>query len=244
VKCLKYFSVLGVLIAGLPAKAQENSGLSAIYVTAYDSAISNLTESQRNIYNGREYYPYYIKPTVKNYSTYGALVSGHRPGEHPFFSTEFKAGLIVYEGVAYTKIELVYDLVRDEVVILDEKKKMICLPYGKVSKFVYAGHTFEFIDTVDGLSPGFYDVLFSSTDVSLYARRSRIQTELWRNIVTYTVKIKDSVYTVNSKKKLLIIMDDQESEIRNYIQDNNLNFRKDLEASLVKVVAYYAQLKK
>jgi hypothetical protein len=247
------YSVLFLALPSVLIAQSETSSVSAsLYDVAFDSAVAKLNSQQLAVYNGREYYDYYLKKGSK-YGGYWLAATGNRPGEHPFYlEGEFKPGMIVYEGVTYPSINLAFDICRSEVVVLSPKRRAIVIPEGKVEKFTYAGHTFEALTGIDKLKNDFYEVLYRSDEVMLCVKRRKNQTELWHTINDYYVILKDQAYpvsaigtqSVGTKNMLLKIFADKKDEVRTYIRQNKLKFGKTTEeTSMTKVVEYYASLK-
>ena len=59
----------------------------------------------------------------------------------------------------------------------------------------------------------------------------------------YFIKLKNVFYPVDGKSELLDVLKDQQDVLKKYIRTNKLNFKKDLETSLVLTTIYYSQLK-
>ena len=53
----------------------------------------------------------------------------------------------------------------------------------------------------------------------------------------------DVYYSVDGKNALLDVLKDKKDDLKKYIRTNKLNFKKNLESSLVLVTIYYSQLK-
>lgn len=252
-KLIIYSILMLIIPSGLLAQS-EASATASVYKIAFDSALSRLNQRQLAIYNGREYYQYFIKQN--GHQLYGRLAittSASRPGEHPFFTSEgFRSEKIEYEGVVYQPINLAYDICRSEVVVLNPQEKVIVLAEGKVKSFTYAGHTFRSLNTIDQLKPDFYDILYWSDSTSLVVKRKKNQTELWHTISDYYIILNNKAYpvgvysgkTVGVKAALLDILSDQKTAVRTYIRESKLKFsKKKKEQSLIKLVEYYASLK-
>lgn len=253
-KRILYVIIFLSLPFGLRAQSETSSGSTSVYDVAFDSAVARLNPQQLAVYTGREYYDYYLKQAPK-YGGYWLSATGNRPGEHPFYlSGEFKSEMVVYEGVLYPSINLAFDICRSEVVVLSPKRKVIVIPEGKVDRFNYAGHTFERLSGITDLKNDFYEVLYrsASDEVMFCVKRRKNQTELWHTIDDYSVIQKNQAYPlsaigtqrIGAKSMMLKIFDDKKTEIKTYIRQNRLKFGKTTkEASMTKVVEYYASLK-
>ena len=58
----------------------------------------------------------------------------------------------------------------------------------------------------------------------------------------YYLKLGNTYYEVRSSKALLNILHDKSSEIKAFMHQNKLNFKKEPEQTLQRVADYYAQL--
>jgi hypothetical protein len=63
----------------------------------------------------------------------------------------------------------------------------------------------------------------------------------WNEKVSYYL-IKDQPVQVDSKKALLAALSDKSSELKNYMDEYHLNFRKNKEKSFIKILQYYSSL--
>jgi hypothetical protein len=86
---------------------------------------------------------------------------------HPYFDQEgMQYGSIVYEGILYRNIPMLYDLVRDQPIVFNREGYMLGLSREKVKEFSLSGH--RFIHTPSG----FYDLLCSGT-ITILAKRTK-----------------------------------------------------------------------
>ncbi|HEY1212310.1 MAG TPA: hypothetical protein VGE93_01635, partial [Bryobacteraceae bacterium] len=82
------------------------------------------------------FYQAYIGPDAAIYN--GAAYQPNYRGIQgdPYFETpNLVSGTIVYEGLTYTHIPLLYDLVRDNLVIADPNGQTLIVAPGKVQEF-------------------------------------------------------------------------------------------------------------
>lgn len=235
------------------AQVDADDASKSVYTVALDSAIARLNHAQLAVYSGRAFYPYFLKEWNK-YGPLSLTAPGSRPDEHPFFlKGEFKDEMIVLKGIKYSPVSLSYDICKSEVVVLNPQSLPIVLPEGKVQKFTYAGHSFEWFSGIHALKDDFYDVLFTDETTILCAKRRKNQTELWRTISEYYIILNDQAYAVKGftsgsaggvKQSVFKILKEKEELVRAFIRESNLKFGKSKrESSLVKVITYYAGLK-
>ena len=168
--------------------------------------------------------------------------------DHPFFKdSNPTTGTIHYDGVTYTRVPMWYDLIRDEVVVLNQvSQTKIVLQSKKVKEFWLAGHHFVRIDSVPGMPIGYYDRLYDGS-TTLVAKRFKRPTEV---IAEMRVKIdisslssryyleKDGRFrTLEKPVSVRKELAEKRREIDDYIKTNRLNFRRDAEESMIKVLA-------
>ena len=103
---------------------------------------------QSPLYNGSQYieYPFIIQDG------------------HPFFGSQgFVDATIRFEGMTFDQVPALYDIVRDQLVILDyHRYYKINLPADKIQQFELPGHTFIRLlhDSSNEIKTGFYEQLY------------------------------------------------------------------------------------
>ncbi len=135
------------------------------------------TGAQSHLYNGWEYVEY------------DAHIEGHQ-----FFETDYmEEGSVRYDGVLYTQVPMLYDLVKDQLVIEHyNSADRIILIGEKVREFHFLRHTFVWLvadsSRENTIRSGFYDQLYNGR-VKVFAKRVKIineeivQTTLTRNFI-------------------------------------------------------------
>jgi hypothetical protein len=153
-------------------------------------------------------------------------------------------GSVVYDGSLYTNLPILYDLVRDQVIVADRNGYLIGLFMPRVREFSLFGH--HFINTPRGV----YDQLVTGP-VMIMARRTKkieetiVSMEVIHPITAkdYFYAVKDGVYyEVHNQGSLLALMNDRKKEVKAFIKENRIRFRKDPEGATCKIAAYYNQL--
>lgn len=173
---------------------------------------------------------------------------------HPFFQSNiFDTGTVFYNNVLYEKVPLLFDIIKEELLIKDPSRIYILrLNAERIGWFTIWGHTFIRLegDSINSslLHSGFYDVLYKGK-TSLYKRVSKMFKEnsasaqgLNKYVVEtdeYFIKKDNQYYKVKNKKSLLLIVNDRKKEIGKFIKKNKLNVRKNKDDALTKITAYY-----
>ncbi|HEV7347591.1 hypothetical protein [Telluribacter sp.] len=203
----------------------------------YDSAT---TESQ-HLYNGPQYFIY-----------------DSQAPEHQFYSSEeWQTGSVYYDGQLFNQVPLLYDIVRDQVVIKYVKGVgNVILQSEKVHYFqIFPGgapHHFIRCEARagHGLRTGFYDVLYNGTSTVLARRIKERLEQVGTSKVTVEFPYKDIFYLkkngkyqpVHSKKSVLALMQDQKKPVKQYLKQHNISFKENREAAIITLATYYDQL--
>lgn len=213
---------------------QAQTPLDSSYINAL-TVYANTVGVNQHIYNGAEYIDY-----------------DHRINGNPFFEKKsFAGGSIMYDGVLYNNVQIIYDIWRDDVVIKNHNNLPLLLVKEKVAAFNIEGHHFIKI-TADSLTEklglsGFYNVLYNG-NVKLFAKRKKVIDEkitsqssessfLQKN--EYYILNNSVFFAVADKRSVLSALSDQKPTLQKYMKQQKLKFRKNLEADLIKAVAYY-----
>jgi hypothetical protein len=244
--CVFYFRLLKLLIccilyipiAGAQKLSTEtpNSSLVQSYpVRLYYHAVGE----NAHIYNGYEY-------MTPDRNTKGS----------PYFLTDAPTpAALYYDDIYYQDIPILYDQVRDLVVInrLDQNFK-ISLINDKLDYFTFHNHHFIRIsrDSSHGeeLATGFYDRAYEGKTTILVKRKktARESSEYTQTILTYTeqdlyyVRMDGKYTEVSNKASVLSLFQAKKSEIKSYLRKNKLKFNSDFEKTLIAAAAYYDQL--
>ena len=173
----------------------------------------------------------------------------------PYFKTStFSSGTVGYNGLIYREVPILYDLVRDELIIRHPQGDAFSVTMEKVDSFSFSGHYFIKLKIDSTTSPltksSFYEKVFAGRIMLLARNRKFIQeqsgtTSFERKIYErnqYYLLKDGKYYPVKNKKSLLAVLKDKRNELQHYIRKNNLEFRDNIKAYMTQVVAYYDQL--
>jgi len=230
--------ILLICIASLRLQAQSvdsssPQNLSKILDVYYESL-----GEQSPLYNGSQYieYPFIIQDG------------------HPFFGSDGLVNATIrFEGMTFDKVPMLYDIVRDQVVILDYHKfYKINLPGEKLQQFELPGHTFIRLvhDSTNDIKTGFYEQLYHGKVTLLAKREKKISQKYSYMEINYVVDSRsfyyirkgNVFYPVSSKKDLLNILKPKQKEVQQYLMKNKIKFRKAPEKASLMAVEYYDQL--
>jgi hypothetical protein len=226
-----------ILFPKSSAQISSDSVLYAESVSKIHQVYLNEIGDNAEIYHGVEY--------IRN---------GQKSTGFPFYMADsMLTGSVSYQGNVYPNLNLYYNLVTDELIINNfQHTVLMTISPKKAATFSIGSHVFIWLESKNfkGLEKdGYYDLLFPG-ETGLYAKREKRfvtvsgseETKfIQRNI--YLIKIKNDFYVIDSKKSLLDIMKDRQDDLKKYIRANKLDFKKNLESSLVLTTIYYSQLK-
>ncbi|NII23979.1 hypothetical protein HB364_02730 [Pseudoflavitalea sp. X16] len=231
-----------LLIRGYAAFAQDTTADSSFTATALHNAVASYhhyIDKQSRLYNGIEYIGY--SPKIE--------------GIPYFLENTWQRGSIVYDGIAYDTVKMMYDMVKDRVIILHFNGfYRLALFSEKVTSFSLMNHHFvRFEQDSLGRSPletGFYDQLYTGPSAVL-ARRSKfieetVREQLERKFVEqyhYYIYKDGNYHIIRTKKALFSLLKDRAREVKQYLRNQKLKFRKDKETTILQAATHYDSLK-
>lgn len=238
------FYLLANVLFPLTISAQSVAEDSILYRSAFSHTVAVYHQQlgdQSAIFNGRLYTGYAF--TFKEGIPY-------------FLSAEFRQESIVYDGIKFDDVPLLYDDLL-EVIITKDKGYWVQLVNERVGSFNIANYHFIRI-VVDSLErslsgTGYYEVLYQGHSTVLKKSIKKIKEELsstegvLRSIEQTDrlyVKMGKAYFPVKNKKEMLTTFSDHRKEIQQFLRKNKLKFRKDKSNTLTRVTAYYDQLTK
>ena len=223
-----------VRVAGqLPDTLNISAGQSA------DSLINMYFAAQKGnspLYNGRQFY------------SYSSSIQGH-----PFYNvTKWSNGAVLYDGLWYHNIPLLYDISRDELIVNHPSSIPAVLFSERVSQFIINGEVFVYLreDKKGIIQKGFYQLLQDGKAV-LYKKSFKLLEEkiedrqLIRQFVLtekFFVWKNEEYRPVKRQKDLLDILKDKGQELNQYKNQHNLRYKGNAEKFIVSLTQYYNQL--
>lgn len=179
-----------------------------------------------------------------------------RSKDHQFFELEdWKDGSISYDGQSFDSIPMLYDIVKDKVIIKYlTRSGLIQLQSERVKEFSYINHRFIRIEENKEagieLSTGFYDLLYDGKTQVLARRMKQRQEQIENNRVnvyflpkTFFYIKKDGIYhPIHSKRAALNVFEDQKKLLKKHLRDQRIKYRKAKENAIVQMAIKYDQL--
>lgn len=201
----------------------------------------------------------YVQNRGNNLLLYNGIEYAHsypHTTGHPFFLTDtFQQSSLVYEGIMYQNVPLAYDLVSNAVVIKNKEQFLIELKSEKLSWFDLQHHFFVSVSPSEqksnALQEGIYEV-YEYGSVAVFIRHEKMVKQAanaadldhFTQYDYYFIKKNNNFFPIKSSNSLLTVFDDKKDEVKTYLHQNRLNYKRNPEATLLKAAAYYAQIKK
>lgn len=240
-KYLYFFIIFNLSIVNQPL-AQNAVTDTGFYLSAIHHIVELYVDSVKenlNLYNGTEF-------------------KGASRGNkgHQFFEySEPQKGNVFYDGIFYPDMMLSYDLISDEIIFFNSIKNVhIKLNTQKISWFTIQNHMFVYIgeeaNSANFPGSGFYELLYEGAVSALVKRKKQLdesskadEASKFIQWINYYVRKDNKFYTIDSKRSLLAVCMDHKNEVAKFMQREKLNFKKDPANTIIKVIAYYTQLK-
>jgi hypothetical protein len=181
------------------------------------------------------------------YEYYDPIRSGS-----PYFkdSIGFTNGSILYYGIHYKNVPLIYDQYLKQVVTLlhNNYSKLFLMNEG-ISAFDMYGHHFIRLlpdELNNKMDAEFYDELYNSSKLQLLVKRvkKRQIESLTSKIVfypsdTYYIKKGATYKSVKTKGQVLDVLNDKKQELKKYLKDNHIDYSDNKEQAMVMLLTYY-----
>ncbi|WP_276480482.1 hypothetical protein [Paraflavitalea pollutisoli] len=238
----KQLLLLFLALTGYAAVAQNTPADTSFNQVAMHNAVTNYhhyTDRQSRLFNGVEFFGY--SPKIEGIPYY--------------LENTWQRGRIVYDGITFDTVQMMYDIVKDRVVILHFNNFFrVSLFSDKVQSFSVMGHQFIRIERDSlrrsPLTTGFYDQLYTGP-TSVLSKRSKIIEETVKETLerkfleqySYYVFKDGSYHTVRTQKGLLSLLKDHAREVKQHLRKNKIKFRKDKENAIVQAAIHYDSLK-
>ncbi len=169
--------------------------------------------------------------------------------------TAFSIGSIIYDGIRFDSIPLMYNLHQDKLLLPLTEFTKYSLISQKVSDFYINNHHFKYIHVVDttttNVRSGFFDILYSGKQKMLAKRTKSMYQKIenqrdmffrFSSKTVYYLERDNKYYPVSSQASLLNYFKDKKKELKSYIKTNKIKFRKDPEQAMSLLVRQYETL--
>lgn len=197
-----------------------------------------------------------MQALLYNGSEYKAENKSYLEGHAYFNSKSFEQGTIAYDGVVFTNVPLLYDVVLDEVITVHPVSGLSQkLVKHKISAFNLPNYGFVHLkpEDVDAkvLKPGLYSLLYDGKTKVLLRREKSIQERAtaygmegkYKGSDKFYIQKDGAFYQVGSKGSALNVFRDEKKQLKKFMREKSINYRANREAALVKIAEHYDSLK-
>jgi hypothetical protein len=229
ISCLLTLFIFVISLHAQDSEIQQKAALLASF---------NNSSQQLRLYNGVEHTGY---PGVK--------------GDAYYLTREWKTGSVVYDGILYNDVPMLYDIYKDQVIVKHPNEVFIVgLISSKVKSFTIDGYHFRRLEA-EGLpanmQPGFYQVLVDQP-ITVLARRTKWRREYITTVMEYEFMprnqyfvLKDGVYSqIRSEGNLMQLFGSERAQVKQHLRKDGLRYKKMPEQTIVAAVLFYQSLKK
>ncbi len=226
-----------LLLSFFYARGQSLDTVTTKQPEASDSAAKFYFISQREtlaIHNGRVFYGY--------------------PGvlDDAFFPEDgWKNGSVLYDGIWYDSIPIMYDIYKDELLVMHPNYTVVRLISERVQQFYFDEQTFVRLNADQNkvFKSGFYQRLVEG-NITVFARRyKKIEEKINDNKVErrfiafnqYYVLKDGNYYAVNKQKTLLQLVKDSRQNILQHLSQQGLKYKRNKEETISQIAGFYNQ---
>lgn len=229
--------LIGLSMLCQAATAQDSVSDSSYSKTAYDNAVTyyhKYTDKQSRLYNGFLHIGY-----------------SHKIEGHAYFPVnQWNKGTVVYDGITFPDVNMLYDIYKDELVIQHFHRLMLTLHNDKLTEFSFDGNRFIRIvrDSTKNVpfGTGIYQELHRGK-TSLLVKRVKIMEETITDVLVqkfisknyYYINRNNTWHAVKTFKELRSVLKEKSKEIRQHLNKNKIRYRRDREKAIVMAVQYF-----
>ena len=158
---------------------------------------------------------------------------------HPYYLVDsLLTGTVVYRGVAYRDVAMIYDIVRDELVVQPPGGGYrLRLRTDKIAQFSLGHHQFTRLvgDSLAGVRTGFYEVIYPGRVKALAKRQKTVHEDIsggsykadYLTQDRYIIQKEGVFYPVKTRRSVLALFPDQTRALRKYLRTNHLTFKEE-----------------
>ena len=219
-----------------------------LHIIAQDSSLS-VTNGEAEAVNNYYNFPG-LKPALYNgpqHYGYSPLVKGFA-----YYSTnEWTTGSVLYDGLLYRNMPLMYDAYADKLVVKHIYGVSFSPLSDKIQRFTLGNDVFVRLDKSSGAPDTRFYQLSVDGAAQLYVSRIKILLEkIVDNSVEQSFISKDRFYIlkeskfqhISSQSDLLDVLKDKRREVLQHIKSGNVKFRHDPNKVISSAVRYYNEI--
>lgn len=225
-----------IFFSFLEATAQETNSAGVSQASANDSLSGNYTSPQdvySPLYNGRQFYGY------------PSFIEGHA-----FYRTsDWTTGSVLYDGLWYRNVQLMYDIHQDELVVRHPNGIPVILFKERVTQFSLLNEIFVYIE-YNNLAKGFYQVLVKGRATAYVKRGKKLEekidgTQLERKFIpadAFFIFKDGRYYSIHNQQNLFNVLKERRQALQQYRRQSGLRFKTDAEQLIHRLTEHYNHL--
>lgn len=181
------------------------------------------------------------------------LPKGIYDGQHPcFVSPRCKPGTMLYNGRAYQKVALKYDIIIDEVFILwQDSLSEVGLDKSKLAEFSIGNSDFINIPEGKNIKPGYYEVLQKRNTKVIRKLKKTYKPTVMNGNAAYNMIEEDTpkyymekdqaFYLIKNEKSLYKLFPEKKKELKHFISNNQLQVKEAPDLALPIIAEFIDQ---
>lgn len=175
----------------------------------------------------------------------------------PYFSGEaWQRGSVTYEDIIYDNVSMKYDLVKDQLIVMNEEKSRMPLELfsPRIKEFSYKDLKFIYIPRSSPLSlkEGFYQQLSNGKITALCKTENTLEDIIVDDKIKWRISQKKRYFiidnnhsrTINRQQDLMEAVKNHRQQIINYLKQRKLKFKKNKEQFIAAATDLYNKLEK
>ena len=175
----------------------------------------------------------------------------------PYFSGEaWQKGSVTYEDIIYDNVSMKYDLIKDQLIVMNEEKGRLALELfsPRIKEFSYKDLKFIYIPRNSPLSvkEGFYQQLSKGKITALCKTENTLEDIIVDDKIKWRISQKKRYFiidnnhsrTINRQKDLMEAVKNHRQQIINYLKERKLKFKKNKEQVITAASDLYNKLEK
>jgi hypothetical protein len=237
----KLLSTLFYILFSVSLYAQDSESEAAFVRNARNYAVKSyyqFTGLQARLYNGTEHTGYL-----------NSII-----GNAYYLTDSLSLGQVFYDGLAFSPVQMRYDIFKDELVIKHFSGLQITLLSEKLRDFSFRNrHFVRYVyDSLAriGVPTGIYEHMFESSKFTVLARRiktleEKVTDEVIREFFEddhyYLIK-EGKQYYFKSRKSFLKAFGPKSGQVRRHLRKLKINYRKQRDTAIIEAAKFYEQL--
>ena len=175
----------------------------------------------------------------------------------PYFSGEaWQKGSVTYEDIIYDNVSMKYDLIKDQLIVMNEEKGRLALELfsPRIKEFSYNNLKFVYIPRNSPLSlkEGFYQQLSTGKITALCKTENTLEEIIVGDKIEWKVSQRKRYFiidnnhsrTINRQQDLMEAVKNHRQQIISHLKERKLKFKKNKEQVIAAATDLYNKLER